>query len=187
MFLDSLVDPKSIVRIINAFVNSLNLINYGAKEAATEGHPSYDTKGMYKLYIYGSRKGIRSSWKLSDSCKVNLEVKWLMDGAEPDFRTIFDFRKENIDSMKKIFHEFNWRISGVVERGFFSIDGSKFLANNLEDNNFTKNKLDDRIKWLNVHTNEYLRILKEMNEQEEQEETPEKLTKEVIKVKLQEA
>lgn len=181
---DSFVDPDSIARLIDAFVNSLDLIKYGVKEAAVEGRPSYDPKGMYKLYIYGSRKGIRSSRKLSESCRVNLEVKWMMGEAEPDFRTISDFRKDNIDSLKKIFHEFNRRISRAVEWGFSSIDGSKFLANNSKDNNFTKNKLDDRIKWLNAHTDEYLRILKE---KDEQEETPEKLTREVIETKLKEA
>ena len=105
---------------------------------------------------------------------------------EPDFRTISDFRKDNIDSLKKIFQEFNRRISGAVEWGFTSIDGSKFLANNSKDNNFTKNKLDDRIKWLNAHTDEYLRILKEMDEQEELEEVPENLTKETLEAKLKE-
>lgn len=97
---DSFVDPKSIARLIDAFVNSLDLTKYGVKEAAVKGRPSYDPKGMYKLYIYGSRKGIRSSRKLSESCKVNLEVKWMMGGVEPDFRTISDFRKDNIDSLK---------------------------------------------------------------------------------------
>lgn len=142
---------------------------------------------MYKLYIYGNRKGIRSSRKLAESCKVNLEVKWMIGGAEPDFRTISDFRKDNIDSLKEIFHEFNRRISSAVEWGFTSIDGSKFMANNSKDSNFTKNKLDDRIKWLNAHTDEYLRILKEMDEQDCQEDTPERLNREVIEEKLKEA
>lgn len=184
---DSLVEPESIARLIDVFVNSLNLTEYGVKEAAKEGRPSYDPKGMYKLYIYGSRKGIRSSRKLAESCKVNLEVKWMLGGAEPDFRTISDFRKENIDSLKEIFHEFNKRISGAVEWGFSSIDGSKFLANNSKDNNFTKNKLDDRIKWLNAHTEEYLRILKDMDEQEDEPEETGHLTKEEVEAKLKEA
>ena len=150
--------------------SSLDLAKYGVRPVAAEGRPPYNPKGLYKIYIYGSRKEIRSSRKLAESCKVNLEVKWLMGGAEPDFRTISDFRKDNIESMKGIFHEFNRRLSMTVEWGFTSIDGSKFLANNSKDSNFTKNKLDDRIKWLNAHTDEYLRILKEMDEQEELEE-----------------
>lgn len=184
---DSFVDSESIARLIDAFVNSLDLVKYGVKEASKEGRPLYDPKGMYKLYIYGNRKGIRSSRKLADSCKVNLEVKWMMGGAEPDFRTISDFRKDNIDSLKEIFYEFNRRISGAVEWGFSSVDGSKFLASNSKERNFTKNKLDDRIKWLNAHTDEYLRILKDMDEQEDLEEAQEKLTREVIEKKLKEA
>lgn len=182
---DSFVDEQSIARIIDAFVNSLNLQEFGVKEAAMEGRPSYDPKGLLKLYIYGSRKGIRSSRKLQESCEVNIEVKWMLGGVEPDFRTIAAFRKDNIDILKKIFHEFNRRISGAFEWGFVSVDGSKFQACNSKDNNFTKNKLDDRIKWLNAHTDEYLRILNETDEEECQE--GELLTRENIKAKLQDA
>lgn len=138
--------PESIARLIDAFVKSLDLTKFKVKEAAKEGRPPYDLKGMFKLYIYGNRKDIRSSRKLAESCKVNIEVKWLLGGVEPNFRTISNFRKDNIDRLKGIFHEFNRRISGTVEWGFSSIDGSKFQANNSKDNNFTKNKLDDRIK-----------------------------------------
>jgi len=184
---DTFVDQESVARLIDAFVNSLDLTKYNVKESAAEGRPSYDPRGMYKLYIYGNRKGIRSSRKLAESCKVNLEVKWMVGGAEPDFRTISDFRKDNIDSMKEIFHEFNKRISRAVKWGYTSIDGSKFGACNSKDKNFTKNKLDDRIKWLNSHTEEYLRILDEMDEWEEQEESPDNLTREIIGAKLKEA
>lgn len=184
---ESLVAPESIARIIDAFVDSLDMESLGVRAAAEEGRPGYDPKGLIKLYIYGNRKGIRSSRKLAESCKLNLEVKWLVGGVEPDFRTISDFRKNNIDIMKKIFHEFNRRIAGAVEWGFVSVDGSKFLANNSKDRNFTKNKLDDRIKWLNEHTDEYLRILKDMDEQEDMDELPERLDREVIEEKLKEA
>lgn len=184
---DSMVDPESTARLIDAFVNSLDLADYGVKEMASEGRPPYDPRGLYKLYIYGSDNGIKSSRKLAKSCKVNVEVKWMLGGAEPDFRTISDFRKDNIDSIRKIFHEFNKRISGAVEWGFTSIDGSKFAACNSKNNNFTKNKLDDRIKWLNGHIEEYLRILDEADQQEGFEDLPDKLTKEHIEEKLKEA
>ena len=184
---DTFVDKESIARIIDAFVKHLDLEKYGVKPVAVEGRPSYDPKSLYKIYIYGSRKGIRSSRKLAESCKVNLEVKWLVGGVEPDFRTIADFRKNNIDSLKEIFHEFNRKISGAVDWGFSSVDGTKIPANNANDNNFTKNKLDDRIKWLNGHTDEYLRILNEMDEQEDADENPEELTRESLEAKLKEA
>ena len=184
---NSMVEPDSTARLIDAFVDSLNLSDYGIKEIAAEGRPPYDPKSLLKLYIYGSDNGIKSSRKLAKSCRVNVEVKWMVGGVEPDFRTISDFRKENIDSLKKIFHEFNRRVSGAVEWGFTSIDGSKFSACNSKRNNFTKNKLDDRIKWLNGHIEEYLRILDDADKQEDFEEDPDKLTKELIEEKLKEA
>ena len=183
---DTFVDKESIARIIDAFVNHLDIGKYGVKPVAAEGRPSYDPRSLYKIYIYGSRKGIRSSRKLAESCKVNLEVKWMIGGVEPDFRTIADFRKNNIDSLKEIFYEFNHRISGAVEWGFSSVDGTKLQANNAKDNNFTKNKLDDRIKWLNDHTDEYLRILNEMDKQEETDEILGELTRESLEAKLKE-
>ena len=184
---DSMVDPDSTARLIDAFINSLNLADFGVKEMAAEGRPSYDPRSMFKLYIYGSDNGIKSSRKLAKSCRVNVEVKWMIGGVEPDFRTISDFRKDNIDSIKKVFLEFNKRLSGAVEWGFTSVDGSKFRASNSKDNNFTKNKLDDRIKWLNGHMEEYLRILDDADRQEDLEEEPDKLTREIIEEKLKEA
>ena len=184
---DSMVDPESTARLIDKFVDSLKLDDYNVKALASEGRPPYDPKAMFKLYIYGSENGIESSRKLAKSCKVNVEVKWMIKGVEPDFRTICTFRKDNIDSLKKIFHEFNKRLSGEVEWGFTSIDGSKFAACNSKDNNFTKNKLDDRIKWLNGHIEEYLRILDDTDRQEDLEEEAETLTKELVEKKLKEA
>ena len=180
---DSMVDPESTARLIDAFVDSLDLSDYGVKELASEGRPPYDPKGLLKLYVYGSDNGIKSSRKLAKSCKVNVEVRWMLGGVEPDFRTIADFRKDNIDSLKKIFNEFNKRLAGAVAWGFTSIDGSKFAACNSKNNNFTKNKLDDRIRWLNGHIEEYLRIL---DEADRQEDDPERLTRELIEEKLQE-
>mgnify|MGYP001102567059 FL=1 len=180
---DSMVDRESTARLIDAFVESLDLSDYGVKEMASEGRPPYDPKGLLKLYVYGSDNGIKSSRKLAKSCKVNVEVRWMLGGVEPDFRTIADFRKDNIDSLKKIFNEFNKRLAGAVAWGFTSIDGSKFAACNSKNNNFTKNKLDDRIRWLNGHIEEYLRIL---DEADRQEDDPERLTRELIEEKLQE-
>lgn len=183
---DSMVDPESTARLIDAFVNSLDLADYGVKEMSAEGRPPYDPKSLLKIYIYGSENGIKSSRKLAKSCAVNVEVKWMTGGVEPDFRTIADFRKDNTDSLKKIFKEFNRRISGAVEWGFASVDGSKLRACNSKDRNFTKNKLDDRIKRLNGHIEEYLRVLDDADRQDDFEEVPESLTKEAIEEKLEE-
>jgi transposase len=187
--LDSFVEPESIARVIDVFVNGLDLskLEFNKSEAALEGRPSYDPKCHLKIYLYGSRKSIRSSRKLAEACRLNVEVKWLTGGLEPDFRTISDFRKDNVDCLKKVFREFNHKLASALEQGFKSIDGSKFQANNSKDNNFTINKIDDRIAWLNQHTDEYLRQLTELDEADDDIERLNQFTKEELEEKLREA
>ena len=187
--LDSLVAADSVARIIDAFVRSLDMSELGFTKAsaAAEGRPSYDLRLLLSLFIYGYRKTIRSSRKLEDSCKVNLEVKWLMGGLEPDFRTISDFRKENADSLKAVFHEFNRRLSAAgIAAGFVSVDGSKFLASNAKAANFTAHKLNNRIEWLNQHTDEYLRLLDAMDSMDENK-VADQLSREQLETKLSQA
>lgn len=72
----------------------------------------------------------------------------MIGGVELDFRTIADFRKNNIDSLKEIFHEFNRRISGAVEWGFSSVDGT------WKEIDFTKDQLQKPCKdWLKAEGN----------------------------------
>lgn len=183
---DSLVARESTARLIDAFVDSLELTSYGIKECSHTGRPPYDPRDLLKLYIYGNVNSIRSSRKLHNACEVNVEVMWMLGGVTPDFRTISDFRKINFKALKKIFREFNKRLSGEVEWGFSSVDGSKFKSDNSKDNNFTSSKLDDRIKWLTAHTEDYLRIL-DQNDREEDEELDDTLDMELVKEKLKEA
>lgn len=187
--LDSLVDQESIARVIDAFVEGLDMKKMGFEkvEAAPEGRPGYASRSMLKLYLYGNEKTVRSSRRLNEACRLNVEVKWLMGGLEPDFRTISDFRKSNIDCLKRVFHEFNRRLSKVLVKGFLSVDGSKFRANNAKDNNFTANKLDDRIAWLNQRTDEYLRQLSELDEAEDEAEAVNQFSREELEKKLKEA
>lgn len=81
---DSLVEPESIARIIDFFVDHVDLMKMGFQraEANAGGRGCYPPSNLMKLYLYGYRRGIRSSRKLEAACKTNLEVIWLMDRKE---------------------------------------------------------------------------------------------------------
>ena len=70
------------------------------------GRPSYDPYDLLKLFVYGYLNQVRSSRKLERECHRNLEVVWMMKKLTPDFKTISNFRKENIDCIKSVFKEF---------------------------------------------------------------------------------
>lgn len=79
---DEMVAPDSTARVINYFIDSVDLGEMGFKNTtpATEGRPSYPPLHMAKLYLYGYRNKIRSSRKLERACEVNIEAIWLMEG-----------------------------------------------------------------------------------------------------------
>ena len=185
--LDSMVSPDSFARIIDVFIDSLDLKSMGFAKStpAKEGRPSYSANDLLKLYLYGYRQTIRSSRKLEEACKINVELKWLLKGLEPDFRTISDFRKDNIDHMKKVFHEFNRRLIITLETGFYAIDGTKIQASNSKKRNYTANKLDDKIKKVNEITEYYLKQIEAYDSVEDEIDPDKKFTKDELEEKLE--
>jgi transposase len=119
----------------------------GLKTASTDyGRKPYNPASLMKLYIYGNINKIRSSRKLARECRINLEVRWLLSGVEPDFRTISDFRKDYKNELPKLFLLFNDFLRNelsqetgkqIIGGGFYSIDGTKIRANNAKDRCFT--------------------------------------------------
>lgn len=74
--LEQLVSEDSWARVIDLFVDVLPLKELGFKHAELkkEGRPPYDPSTLLKLYLYGYKHSIRSSRKLEQSCKVNVEL-----------------------------------------------------------------------------------------------------------------
>lgn len=163
--LDDYVLEDSPVRLIDAFVESLDIDSLGFSRVSYEakGRPPYDPKDLLKVLIYGYFYGARSSRRMERECKVNVEVMWLTGRLRPDHNTLSNFRKDNIRCMKPLFREFNRFClkMDMFRLDYVSIDGSKFRAVNSKDRNLTLNKLDDRLQRLDAHIEEYLAALEE--------------------------
>lgn len=183
-YLDDYVENDCPVRLFDAFVDSLDLEQLGFAKATPEtmGRPSYDPRDLLKVLLYGYFYGVRSSRRLARECKCNVELMWLTGKLTPDFRTLSDFRKDNIQCMESVFKEFNRYCLKlkILSKSFISIDGSKFRAVNAKDRNFTLNKLDDRLAWLDSNIKHYLSALEEADA----EDSNRKMTKEEIEAKL---
>ncbi len=106
--LDDSIEKNNLVRVIDYFVNELDLSKLGFDRATPKlnGRKGYNPKDLLKLYIYGFLNRIISSRRLESETKRNLEVKWLLSNLSPDFKTIADFRKNNRSCIKKVYREF---------------------------------------------------------------------------------
>ena len=86
--IDELIDENNIARLVDVFINSLNLQKFGFINPITdsEGRPCYHPADLLKLYIYGYLNRIRTSRLLERECKRNIELIWLLKGMQPCFR-----------------------------------------------------------------------------------------------------
>jgi len=103
------VSQNNTVRAIDAYVNTLDLQQLDFKNMQLvigSGQTAYDPAGLLKFYLYGYLQGIRSSRKLERETCRNLEVMWLIEGLQPTYKTIADFRKENGAALKATNRDF---------------------------------------------------------------------------------
>ena len=117
MSLDQLVHGESFVRIIDAFVDALDLeeFEFSYFKLNKSGRPPFHPSVLLKLYLYGYQNDDRlipkdrypgdierrepqsgraeSCRKLEKAAQINVEVMWLLRARRPNFKTIAKFRK----------------------------------------------------------------------------------------------
>ncbi len=158
--LDEYIAVDNPVRFIDAFVDQLDLHALGFKRAvpASTGRPAYHPGDLLKLYVYGYLNRIRSSRLLERETQRNVEVMWLLKQLQPDFKTIADFRKDNLAPIRNVCREFTWLCKELDLFGgeLVAIDGSKFKAVNNRTRNFTAKKLERALAEIDTKITGYL-------------------------------
>ena len=167
--LDDYIAEDSAVRVIDVFVDDLDLSGLGFKTTAeATGRPGYHPATLLKLFIYGYLNRVHSSRRLEREAQRNVELMWLTGRLAPDFKTIADFRKDNGEAIRLVCREFVMlcRKLELFSEAFVAIDGSKFKAVNNRDKNFTKAKLKRRIQEVDQSIERYLEQLANTDREE---------------------
>ena len=171
--LDDWIDENNPVRVIDVFVDELDLAELGFGGIAPEvtGRPSYHPAVLLKLYIYGYLNRVQSSRRLEREAGRNVEVMWLVGRLAPDHKTIADFRKDNGGAIRQVCARFIvlCRAMDLLTEASVAIDGSKFKAVNNRDKNFTRAKMDRRMSQIEESVARYLQQLDTADRQEPSE------------------
>lgn len=161
--LEDYIAAENPVRFLDAFLGSLDLhaLGFAKARCADTGRPPYDPADLLKLYLYGYLHRIRSSRGLEAECQRNVELIWLLGKLTPDFKTIADFRKDNLKPLKAVARQFILLCRKLELFGgeLLAIDGSKFRAVNSRDQNFNAAKLEELIARADARLAEYLEQL----------------------------
>ena len=169
--LDDYVGEDSAVRVIDAFVEMLDLAGLGFNAApAATGRPGYHPGLMLRIYQYGYLNQIQSSRRLERECGRNLELIWLTGRLKPDFKTIADFRKDNGRAIRKVCQQFValCRDINLLDGTLVAIDGSRFKAVNAKAKNYTRGKLRQKLGEIDKAIERYLGELDRADEVFEQ-------------------
>lgn len=162
--LDQIVDADNEVRMIDLFVEAIDIKDYSFYiKDSTEGRPQYNPKDLLKLFIYGYLNSIRSSRVLEKECKRNIELMWLMKELVPDHNTIANFRRDNTKAIRKVF-----RATVAMAKNFELIggkllagDSTKLRAQNSKKNNFNEAKIERHLEYIESKLTEYNQALEQ--------------------------
>lgn len=158
---DNLISEDNPIRVIDAFVNKLNLEDLGfvVYSGNKRGQKPYKTSDLLKIHLYCFYNGIQSSRKQERECSRNIELIWLTGNLKPDHSTIANFFKDNSTAIKKVFTEFSQLCQKLELYSFklFAIDGTKIKAY------CSKKKLDELLINIDQKIEEYSKKIDDEN------------------------
>ena len=171
--LDDWIGEDNPVRVIDAFVDALDLrsLGFGGVVPEATGRPSYHPAILLKLYIYVYLNRVQSSRRLEREASRNVELMWLTGRLAPDHKTIANFRKDSGRAIRQVCAQFVTlcRRLGLLNTASVAIDGSKFKAVNNRDRNFTRAKVERRRAQIEESVGRYLQQLDTADRQEPSE------------------
>jgi transposase len=172
--LDNQVSQDNVVRIIDLFVEKIDLVKLGFSSLVqkSEGRPAYGEQVFLKLYLYGYLNKIRSSRTLERESRRNIELRWLLEELSPNYHTIADFRKIHTQALENMFKLYVQFLSaeGLVSKKMIGIDGSKFRAVNSKKNNYNQKKIDKHRSFIEEKTSRYLAEMEALDKAESNSE-----------------
>lgn len=158
--LDDLIDKDNSVRVIDAYVESLDLQELGFTEYSdsNRGQSPYRRSDLLKLHIYGYLNKIRSSRALEIEAKRNIELMWLINSIRPDHGTIAGFVQKNKEAFHNTLRNLTLIIKGwgLIDGKLVAIDGTKIKAQNSKHNCITQSGLDKKIEYAESQITAYL-------------------------------
>lgn len=146
-YLEELIPADHVARVVNKVVDLLDIRELTSQEKI-EGRPAYHPSMMLKILIYAYSQKMPSSRVIARRCAEDVVFMWLSGIQKPDFRTISDFRKNNIKVLKKLFKQVVQICQrlGMVSLGLVAIDGTKVKTAASDYGAKTKDALKEALK-----------------------------------------
>ena len=141
------IKDDDLCMVVDDVVNNLDLSCLYVN-IASEGNMAYHPNMMLKVLFYAYTSGIFSSRKIAKALGKNIAFIYLAAWQRPDFRTINNFRKNNLKQIEDLFVQIVHLCQQLkmVKLGHISIDGSKFKANAADRKTYDRQRIEREMK-----------------------------------------
>ena len=140
--LGDFLPQDDFVHVVDEAVETMDLTPYYGKISPV-GNPAYDPALMIKILFYGYATKSYSSRNIDDKLHKDVAFIFLAGMQKPDFRTISDFRKDNLALLKSSFVEIVQICHrlGLTKFGEISLDSKVMKANASGENTYDEKEL----------------------------------------------
>jgi transposase len=194
--IEDFIPCDHLARVINEVVETIDVAEVEGKYSYL-GQKSYHPHLLLKLLFYGYSIGIRSGRKIAAACESDTAFMYLSCMYKPDFRTINDFRKDNIDFIQIAFMHIVQlcKALGMCKAGMLIIDSTKLKANASADRSKTKEQYEQWVERIDADIKNMLNEAEQTDKKEDEhygqergDELPETLrSKQKLKEKIKQA
>ena len=156
--------------IISDVVDQLDLSEITARyEGERRGGPPYHPRMMVKVLLYGYCVGVSSSRRIAQRLHEDIAFRVLAANNTPDFRTISDFRKDNLAALSGLFLQVLalCQQAGLVKLGHVALDGTKVKANASKHKAMSYRRMKEKEAQLAAEVAELLRQAQAADEEED--------------------
>ena len=162
--------PDHLAYFISDVVDQLDLSAITARyEQETRGGPPYHPRMMVKVLLYGYCIGVASSRRIAQRLHEDIAFRVLAANNTPDFRTISDFRKDNLVELSSLFLQVLalCQRAGLVKLGHVALDGTKVKANASKHKAMSYGRMKEQEARLEAEVAELLRQAEEADDEED--------------------
>ena len=144
------VGSGSLARFVSGMVDELDrngeLAGFNARYRVDGwGRAAYPPRMMVKVLLYGYSLGVRSSRKIEQALEFDVGFRFLAANLRPNFRTISDFRMENLEALDGLFAKVLrlCQEAGLAKLGHVALDGRRVKGATVLERNRTRKQLEE--------------------------------------------
>ncbi len=193
--IEGYVSQDDPVRAYDAMIDAIGHDELGLeKQWKKVGNSPYDPMSMMKLLVFAYSYGWKSSRKIERALYHNLAFIWLVGGLKPDHKTIAEFRRKHLDTLKELLKN-TVRICidlKLIAGNVLFLDGSKIRGNASINQTKTIETLEKRLEHIDTDIDNLMCEIEVADREEEDSESFVKMQQELcdaqaLKEKIQAA